>query len=450
MGNKDKYRKWTCDQRVTLYYTLGSLYALELKYITGNDMQFTDLKLIDPLLRAITKEGYTEPTPIQVQSIPQLLKGKDLIGIAQTGTGKTAAFVLPILQRMNEKHRPTSPGLPRVLVLAPTRELAAQIDDSFTAYGSFLRFRHTVVFGGVSQVPQFKSISKGVDILIATPGRLLDLMDQGIVKLSAVEFFVLDEADRMLDMGFIKDVNRIVSMLPHKRQSLFFSATMSPQIGELARRLLTDPVHVEVTPQATTVERIEQMVFFVDNESKDALLVSLLKQKRTGCALVFTRTKHRANKVAQMLNKHQIGADAIHGNKSQAHRTRVMDSFRSGELQVLVATDIAARGIDIENISHVINYDLPNESESYVHRIGRTARAGADGIAYSFCAAEERDFLRSIEKLTRQEIDIMKHPFHSQRAQDAVGEEAKPAPRKPHVPSRRPGRGTHKQQRGST
>ncbi|MDP2218488.1 MAG: DEAD/DEAH box helicase [Methanolobus sp.] len=407
-------------------------------------MLFKDLNLIDPLQRALTKEGYIAPTPIQVQAIPQLLKGKDLIGIAQTGTGKTAAFVLPILQKMHEKHKHTTPGFPRVLVLAPTRELAAQIGDSFAAYGHFLHFKHTVVFGGVSQVPQFKSITKGVDILVATPGRLLDLMDQGIVKLSGVEFFVLDEADRMLDMGFIRDVNRIVSMLPHKRQSLFFSATMSPQISELTRRLLTDPVRVEVTPQATTVERIEQKVFFVDQENKDALLLSLLQQDHLNCVLVFTRTKHRANKVAQTLNKNRVGADAIHGNKSQAHRTKVMESFRAGELQVLVATDIAARGIDIEDISHVINYDLPNEPENYVHRIGRTARAGAEGTAYSFCAADERSFLRSIEKLTRLEIDVMRHRYHSQRAQDAVGEEAKPAPRKPRAPPRRPGHSTHK------
>jgi ATP-dependent RNA helicase RhlE len=261
------------------------------------------------------------------------------------------------------------------------------------------------VFGGVGQGPQVKALSQGVDVLIATPGRLLDLIDQGYVKLNGVEFFVLDEADRMLDMGFIKDVYKIVSLLPVKRQSLFFSATMSPQIAELARKLLTSPVHVEVTPQATTVERIDQFVFFVDQENKDNLLLGLLQHKNLKSVLVFTRTKHRANKIALVLNKNKIEADAIHGNKSQNQRTKAMDDFRSGNVRVLVATDIAARGIDIEDISHVINYDLPNEPENYVHRIGRTARAGSDGIAYSFCAADERDYLRSIEKLTRQEIE---------------------------------------------
>lgn len=393
-------------------------------------MSFENLKIKKSLQRALENEGYTTPTPIQKQAIPHLLENRDLIGIAQTGTGKTAAFVLPILQKISDIHKPSKPGLPRVLVLAPTRELAAQIGDSFSTYGKFIRFRHTVVFGGVGQGPQVKALSQGVDVLIATPGRLLDLIDQGYVKLNGVEFFVLDEADRMLDMGFIKDVYKIVSLLPVKRQSLFFSATMSPQIAELARKLLTSPVHVEVTPQATTVERIDQFVFFVDQENKDNLLLGLLQHKNLKSVLVFTRTKHRANKIALMLNKNRIEADAIHGNKSQNQRTKAMDDFRTGNVRVLVATDIAARGIDIEDISHVINYDLPNEPENYVHRIGRTARAGSDGIAYSFCAADERDYLRSIEKLTRQEIETAEHHYHSEKAKNATGDAAKPAPRK--------------------
>ncbi len=410
-------------------------------------MSFENLKLKKSLQRALENEGYTTPTPIQTQAIPHLLENRDLIGIAQTGTGKTAAFVLPILQKISDVHKPSKPGLPRVLVLAPTRELAAQIGDSFSAYGKFIRFRHTVVFGGVGQGPQVKALFQGVDVLIATPGRLLDLIDQGYVKLNGVEFFVLDEADRMLDMGFIKDVYKIVSLLPVKRQSLFFSATMSPQIAELARKLLTSPVHVEVSPQATTVEKIDQFIFFVDQENKDNLLLGLLQHKHLKCVLVFTRTKHRANKIALMLNKNKIEADAIHGNKSQNQRTKAMDDFRSGNLRVLVATDIAARGIDIEDISHVVNYDLPNEPENYVHRIGRTARAGSDGTAYSFCAADERDYLRSIEKLTRQEIEIAEHHYHSEKAKNATGDAAKPAPRKQRGAGDRP-RPQNKQRSG--
>ncbi|TQD24385.1 DEAD/DEAH box helicase [Methanolobus vulcani] len=392
-------------------------------------MSFDDLNLIYPLQRALKEEGYTSPTPIQQQSIPHLLGGKDMIGIAQTGTGKTASFILPILHNMSGARKKTRRGSPRVLVLAPTRELAAQIGDSFSTYGKYTQFKHTVIFGGVGQSPQVRAISKGVDSLVATPGRLLDLVDQGHVDLSAVEYFVLDEADRMLDMGFVKDVYKVVEMLPQKRQSLFFSATMSPDISKLARKMLTNPVTVEVTPQATTVERIDQFVFFVDSENKNELILQLLRSKHLECVLIFTRTKHRANKVAQMLNKNRIPADAIHGNKSQTHRTKALQDFRSGQLRVLVATDIAARGIDIDDISHVINYDLPNISESYVHRIGRTARAGADGTAFSFCAADERDFLRDIEKLIRMEIEVAEHDYHSEKAKNATGDEAKPAPR---------------------
>ena len=390
-------------------------------------MSFGNLNIIDPLCRALAKEGYTVPTPIQMQAIPHLLQGKDLMGIAQTGTGKTAAFVLPILQRISEERRPSAPGVPRALVIAPTRELAAQIDQSFATYGQFLRFRHTVVFGGVRQGPQVKMLSQGVDVLVATPGRLLDLMNQGYIMLKGVEFFVLDEIDRMLDMGFIKDMRRIVSALPPKHQSLFFSATMSRETGEFAEKLLTNPVRIEATPQASTLECIKQSVFFVDQNNKYPLLQGLIRDEEMERVLIFSRTKHRADKIAEALNKSKIEADAIHGNKSQNQRTKAMHDFKSGRLRVLVATDIAARGIDVDDISHVINYDLPNEPESYVHRIGRTGRAGADGKAYSFCAADERNILRSIERLTRTKVGIMEHKYHSEIAKMAVGAAAEPA-----------------------
>ncbi|MBW6462353.1 MAG: DEAD/DEAH box helicase [DPANN group archaeon] len=386
---------------------------------------FKDLNLIPQLERALTKQGYTHPTPIQEKSIPGLLQGHDLIGIAQTGTGKTAAFTLPILQNMTQK----GPRTIKTLVLTPTRELAAQIGESFAAYGEFLSFKHTVIFGGVGQGNQVHALSKGVDIVIATPGRLLDLMNQGKVNLNNIEFFVLDEADRMLDMGFINDIKKVIIKLPKKRQSLFFSATMSPEISKLAKSLLTNPIHVEVTPQATTVELIKQQIFFIDQSSKEQLLLELLRPKHLTRVLVFTRTKHRANKVALFLDKNGISSDAIHGNKSQNARTKAITDFKSGETKVLVATDIAARGIDIDNISHVINFELPNEPESYVHRIGRTARAGTDGTAYSFCSAEERDYLRNIEKLIKQTIEVTNHKFHSETAKNATGSAAKPAPK---------------------
>ncbi len=392
-------------------------------------MPFEDLNITEPLQRALIKEGYSEPTPIQAGAIPHILKGEDMMGIAQTGTGKTAAFVLPVLQRISETRRPPVPGAPRALVLAPTRELAAQIDASFGTYGQFLRFRHTAVYGGVNQGPQVKALSRGVDALVATPGRLLDLMDQGYIRLKEVEFFVLDEADRMLDMGFANDVNKIVSSLPQKRHSLFFAATMSKEIGELAGRLLTRPVRIEVAPQATPVEKIEQRLFFVDQKNKDPLLIGLLQQRPLKRVLVFTRTKRRADRVASVLKKNGIKANSIHGDKSQNQRTQALNGFKSGRLQVLVATDIAARGIDVEEISHVINYDLPNEAESYVHRIGRTGRAGAAGTAYSFCSAEERSFLRDIERLTRTRIEQMNHRYHSDAAKNASGAAAKPAPK---------------------
>ena len=385
---------------------------------------FKDLNLIPPLERALTKQGYIVPTPIQSKSIPGLLQGKDLIGIAQTGTGKTAAFVLPILQKMTEKY----PRVIKTLVLAPTRELAAQIGESFSTYGEFLKFKHTVIFGGVSQGKQVRALSQGVDILVATPGRLLDLMNQRKLTLRNIEFFVLDEADRMLDMGFIHDIKKIIGTLPPKKQSLFFSATMSPQVGQLARSLLNDPIHVEVAAQATTVESVKQFIFFVDQNSKEKLLLELLKHEHLTSILIFTRTKHKANKVAVFLSKNGISSDAIHGNKSQNARTKTIKDFKDGKTKVLVATDIAARGIDIDNISHVINFELPNEPESYVHRIGRTARAGAEGTAFSFCAAEERSYLNDIERLIKQKIEVMNHTFHSETAKNASGAAARPIP----------------------
>ncbi|MFH1605915.1 MAG: DEAD/DEAH box helicase [Nanoarchaeota archaeon] len=394
-----------------------------------DETTFKDLNLMPELQTAIDKENYIIPTPIQSKSIPSLLEGKDLIGIAQTGTGKTAAFVLPILQRMTEQY----PRIIKTLVLAPTRELAAQIGESFSTYGAFLKFKNTVIFGGVGQGKQVQTLSKGVDIVVATPGRLLDLLNQGKLSLKNIEFFVLDEADRMLDMGFIHDIKKIISKLPHERQSLFFSATMSPQVNTLANSLLRNPIHVEVAAQATTVERVKQNIFFVDTGSKEQLLLELLRQKHLTSVLVFSRMKHRANRISLFLNKNGLSSDAIHGNKSQNARTKAINDFKTGRINILVATDIAARGIDIDNISHVINYELPNEPESYVHRIGRTARAGADGTAFSFCAADERDFLRDIEKLIRQKIPVMDHKFHSETAKNAEGTAAKPAPKKPFV-----------------
>lgn len=389
------------------------------------NMTFEDINLIPELQRAIVKHGYTIPTPIQSKSIPGLLEGKDMIGIAQTGTGKTAAFVLPILQRMTEKY----PRKIKTLILAPTRELAAQIGESIATYGEFLKFKHVVIFGGVSQGYQVSALRRGVDILVATPGRLLDLMDQGKLTLKDIEFFVLDEADRMLDMGFIRDIKKVIKQLPKQKQTLFFSATMSGEINKLAEQLLNNPMRVEVTPQATTVEKIEQCIYFADAKSKLTLLHDLFKEHKMGSVLIFTKTKHRANKVAVFLNDRKINTAAIHGNKSQAARTKAMKDFKTGAAQVLVATDIAARGIDIPNISHVINFELPNEPESYVHRIGRTARAGAEGIAYSFCEAQERNDLREIEKLIKQKIPVAEHKYHSTTAQHATGSAAKAPPK---------------------
>jgi ATP-dependent RNA helicase RhlE len=376
-------------------------------------MRFEDLKLIDPLLRAVRAEGYTEPTPIQVQAIPHVVEGKDLLGCAQTGTGKTAAFALPIMQRLSAA--PSQANRPiRVLVLAPTRELATQIGESFRTYGRNLPLKQVTIFGGVGQNPQVEALRRNPDILVATPGRLLDLMNQGYIRLDRMEILVLDEADRMLDMGFIHDVKRIIAALPKQRQTLLFSATMPQDIQDLANSILNNPVYVEVTPQATTVEKIQQSVFFVEKNDKRNLLVHLLGDKAVKRVLVFTRTKHRANQLVKHLSNASIHAEAIHGNKSQSARERALANFKSGATRVLVATDIAARGIDVEDITHVINFDLPNESESYVHRIGRTARAGASGIAFSFCEEEERPYLVDIERLIRMRVPVIEnHPYAS-------------------------------------
>jgi len=378
---------------------------------------FDELNLIEPLHRALRTQNYTVPTPIQTLAIPILLAGHDLMASAQTGSGKTAAFALPMLQKLDADRKRPGPRAVRSLVLAPTRELAAQIYDSFGDYGRFLGIKKAVVYGGVGKKPQIDAIAPGIDVLIATPGRLLDLYGERRVRLDAVEIFVLDEADRMLDMGFIPDVRRIIDLLPKRRQSLFFSATLPSEVQRLAQSMLTDPKHVAVEPETGHTPRIEQRVLFVDKESKTPLLLSLLEDSSIERALVFTRTKHRANRLAEQLQKGRIKADAIHGNKTQSARERALEDFISGKIRVLVATDIAARGIDVDDISHVINFELPNEPQSYVHRIGRTARAGKAGVAISFCDESESGFLRDIERLLDQSVPVARnHPFHSASA----------------------------------
>jgi ATP-dependent RNA helicase RhlE len=366
--------------------------------------------LADPIQRALTARNHVIPTPIQARAIPELLAGRDVLGIAQTGTGKTAAFALPILHQLSRKPRnkaDNGPRSPRALVLAPTRELAIQIGEEFRAYGKHLHLRQTVIYGGVGQKPQVDALSRGVDIVVATPGRLLDLMGQRRLRLGAVEFLVLDEADRMLDMGFARDVRKIISALPKARQSLMFSATMPGEIARLSGEILVDPVRVEVTPQATPIERIEQSVYHVAAAGKAALLANILDDPALSRVLVFARTKHRANHVSERLGKSGVAAEAIHGNKSQGARQRALERFRAGHARVLVATDIAARGIDVDGVTHVINFELPNEPENYVHRIGRTARAGAGGIAFSFCDPAERGYLRDIERLIRRRLTVI-------------------------------------------
>ena len=371
-------------------------------------MSFENLNLIEPILRALKTEGYTQPTPIQAEAIPVVLKGRDLLGCAQTGTGKTAAFAIPILQLLNASQGQDGPNKPiKALILTPTRELAVQIGESFTAYGKHTGLRHTVIYGGVSQFSQTVALKRGVDILIATPGRLLDLMNQRFVHLHQVKMFVLDEADRMLDMGFINDVKKVISKLPAKRQTLFFSATMPPVISKLADSILFEPVNVEVTPVSSTVDKIQQSVYYVTKSDKKALLIHLLKDKTIESALIFTRTKHVADRITKELVKAGIKAAAIHGNKSQNARQNALTDFKTKKIRVLVATDIAARGIDVDNLSHVINFELPNVPETYVHRIGRTGRAGLSGVAMSFCDGEEKAYLKDIQKLIGIQIPVV-------------------------------------------
>lgn len=377
--------------------------------------------LMPEIQRALSSKGYSIPTPIQEQCILPLLEGRDMLGAAQTGTGKTAAFTLPILQNLSkDKQRPRR-GAPRALVLSPTRELAAQIGASIEAYGKNLCLSHTVIFGGVNQNPQVRALNRGIDILVATPGRLLDLMQQGYLSLEAVDTFVLDEVDRMLDMGFIPDVKRILSRLPEKRQTLFFSATMPPKMVELAQGMVRNPVRVTIEPDKPAVERIKQKVMFVAKPDKDKLLAEVLSAPGIKKAIVFTQMKHVANKVVRKLEGVGIKATAIHGNKSQAARTKSLDGFKGGQFQVLVATDVAARGLDVDHVSHVVNYDLPNEAETYVHRIGRTARAGSSGDAISFCSAEEKGLLLDIERLLKKPVPRhADHGFHCEEASNAT------------------------------
>ncbi len=375
-------------------------------------MLFNELNLAEPMLRAVTLEGYTTPTPIQAQAIPLILQKRDLLGCAQTGTGKTAAFSIPMLQLlMEERQTLPRPGQPTALILTPTRELAIQIEESLTAYGRYTGLKHMVIFGGVSQVPQEQALRRGIDILVATPGRLLDLMSQGIIGLRQVRFFVLDEADRMLDMGFVHDVKRIIAQLPAQRQSLFFSATMPPEIQQLSSTILRNPAKVEVAPVSSTADTVEQLVYKVGKNEKKLLLADLLKDRSIETVLVFTRTKHGADKVVKDLVRIGVSAEAIHGNKSQNARQRALSNFKNRTTRVLVATDIAARGIDIDELGHVINYELPNIPETYVHRIGRTGRAGNSGKSLSFCDAEELAYLKDIQKLIGKVLPVADHPY---------------------------------------
>jgi ATP-dependent RNA helicase RhlE len=378
--------------------------------------------LIPELRKALVSVGYNTPTPIQKQCIPHLLEGRDLLGTAQTGTGKTAAFVLPLLQRLAATPQIFHRNAPRALILAPTRELAAQINDSIRNYGRFLRPKHLAIFGGVSQFHQVRTLNRGVDILVATPGRLLDLMGQGYIRLDEVEVFILDEVDRMLDMGFLPDIKRIMDEVPHDRQTLFFSATMAPKMESLANTMVRNPVRVSIAPEKPTVDRITQKVLYVGREDKNALLVSVLEDPAVKKAIVFTQMKHAANRVVTKLKAAGIRGEAIHGNKSQGARTAALSGFKRGRFQVLVATDVAARGLDVDDITHVINYDLPTEAETYVHRIGRTARAGAGGDAISFCTVQDKSQLRDIERLLGQSVEAeVEHDFHCEAAMRSTG-----------------------------
>ncbi|AYA36241.1 DEAD/DEAH box helicase [Hymenobacter oligotrophus] len=405
-------------------------------------MTFDDLQLLPELLTALHATGYESPTPIQQQAIPYVLDARDLLGVAQTGTGKTAAFTLPLLQRLHlsrPTNQPSGPRAVRSLILTPTRELAIQIGESFATYGQNLKLRHAVIFGGVSQHPQVEALRRGTDVLIATPGRLIDLINQGYVDLKRLEIFVLDEADRMLDMGFINDIRRILPLLPKQRQSLFFSATMPPTIQQLADSILRNPQQVAVTPVSSTAEKVEQAVYMIEKTDKPYLLLEVLSNPELRRVLVFTRTKHGADRVAKGLTAKGIVAEAIHGNKSQNARQRALQNFKSGETRVLVATDLAARGIDVDELSHVVNYELPNEPETYVHRIGRTGRAGAEGMALSFCDAEERAYLQDIQRLINREIRVVDN--HSYANNDVAPVPLKgPNITKPKGPAGRPPR----------
>lgn len=394
--------------------------ADKLSESQGKTVLFENFELNPLILKALKELKYESPTPIQALAIPHLLVGKDLLGLAQTGTGKTAAFALPLLQKISAERGKLEPKQVRSLILVPTRELAVQINDSFKSYGQFLKFKMAVVFGGVGQAPQVTALSHGVDVLIATPGRLLDLWQQRHLSLSKVEVFILDEADRMLDMGFLPDIHRLVPSLPIKRQNLFFSATMPKEIRKLSETLLKEPITVSVAPVSSTAEKIAQSVMFVDKSKKRDLLVHLLRDQALHKVIIFTRTKHGANRLSDVLQTYKISSEAIHGNKSQNARQRALENLRVGKNRVIVATDVMARGIDIDNISHVINYELPADSESYVHRIGRTARAGAEGIAISFCDSEEKAYLKDIEKLIGKDIPLVtEQPFHSQYVVEA-------------------------------
>ncbi|HZK08201.1 MAG TPA: DEAD/DEAH box helicase [Bacteroidales bacterium] len=396
-------------------------------------MTFKELGIIDPILKALDFEGYSQPTPIQLKAIPILLRGNDLLGCAQTGTGKTAAFAVPILQHIyNDREQKNNSNAIRALIITPTRELAIQIDESFEAYGRYTNIRHTVIFGGVKQGNQTQALQRGVEVLVATPGRLLDLMQQGFIKLDQIQYFVLDEADRMLDMGFIHDIRKIIDKLPRRRQSLFFSATMPADIITLSRKILGNPQRIDIMPEQTTAEKVDQSVYFVNKKEKTKLLVHLLQTESVSSALVFSRTKHGANKIVKLLAKANVNADAIHGNKSQSARQKALGDFKSGSTNVLVATDIAARGIDVDDISHVINYDMPNIPETYVHRIGRTGRAGATGISLSFCDAEEKPYLRDIQKLIAKQIHVVAHhPFPDDGTIEETPEPAESFGRRP-------------------
>lgn len=375
-------------------------------------ISFNELDLIDPIKKALATEGYTKPTPIQAQAIPLILQGKDLLGCAQTGTGKTAAFAIPIIQLLQKQPQVKGQRPVRALIVTPTRELAIQIGDSFAAYGKNTHLKYAVVFGGVGQKAQTDTLQRGVDILVATPGRLLDLMNQRFITLRDIKLFVLDEADRMLDMGFINDVKKVIAKIPQKKQTLFFSATMPSEITGLANSILNNPVRVEVTPTSSTVEKITQAIYPVEKKDKPSLLIHILKDKKIGSVLVFTRTKHGADKLVKVLSRASISSAAIHGNKSQNARQKALSFFKDGKIRVLVATDIAARGIDVDQLSYVVNLDLPNQPETYVHRIGRTGRAGLSGTALSFCDHEERAFLQDINKVTAQNIPMVTdHPY---------------------------------------